>query len=67
MPHDGDRIVDLAERRARRIDLPEEPLIKMMRQFPPSAVVAAILAVFEGADFAQIVDDLAGYRSTTSG
>jgi hypothetical protein len=31
MPHDGDRIVDLAERRARRIDLPEEPLIKMMR------------------------------------
>jgi hypothetical protein len=67
MPHDHDRIVDLAERRARRIDLPEEPLIKMMRQFPPSTVVAAILAVFEGADFAQIVDDLAGYRSTTPG
>src|SRR5690242_3848849 len=35
MPHDDDRIVDLAERRARRIDLPEEPLIKMMRQFLP--------------------------------
>jgi hypothetical protein len=67
MPHNDDRIVDLAERRARRIDLPEEPLIKMIRQFPPGAVVSAILAVFEGADFAQIVDDLAAYRSTTSG
>jgi hypothetical protein len=67
MTHGDDRIVDLAEWRARRIDLPEEPLIKMMRQFPPSAVVAAILAVFEGADFVQIVDDLAAYRSTPPG